>query len=95
MRPIERKVFQKITDKGINFEDVLEILDRTSTQEMKKSFPDDCHFQSDKYFAKLILNSLLRYKLIRKDGAKFFKSKQDLTCNERSECESRIAVNEM
>ncbi len=73
MRPIERKVFQKITDKGINFDDVLEILDRTGRQEMKKSFPDDCHFQSDKYFAKLILDSLLRYKLIRKDGAKYFK----------------------
>ena len=50
MRPIERKVFQKITDKGINFDDVLEILDGTSTQEMNKSFTDDCLFQSDKYY---------------------------------------------
>ena len=73
MRPIERKVLQKVTDKGITFDDVLEIIDRTSTQEMKKSFPDDCHFQSDKYFAKGIIDSLLRYKLIRKDGNKYFK----------------------
>ena len=73
MRAIERKVYQKITDKGIIFDDVLEIIDSTSKQEMKKSFPDDCHFQSDKYFAKIILDSLLRYKLIRKDGNKFFK----------------------
>jgi len=73
MRPIERKVLQKVTDKGISFDDVLEIVDRTSTQEMKKSFPDDCHFQSDKYFAKVILDSLLRNKLIRKDGNKYLK----------------------
>ena len=73
MRPIERKVLQKVTDKGISFDDVLEIVDRTSTQEMKKSFPDDCLFQSDKYFAKVILNSLLRLNLIRKDGNKYFK----------------------
>ncbi|MBC8384902.1 MAG: hypothetical protein H8E57_05240 [Candidatus Cloacimonetes bacterium] len=73
MRPIERKVLQKFTDKGISFDDVLEIVDRTSTQEMKKSFPDDCLFQSDKYFAKVILDSLLRFKLVRKDGNKYFK----------------------
>ncbi|HHE38155.1 MAG TPA: hypothetical protein ENL20_06250 [Candidatus Cloacimonetes bacterium] len=73
MRPIERKVLQKVTDKGISFDDVLEIVDHTSTQEMKKSFPDDCLFQSDKYFAKVILNSLLRLNLIRKDGNKYFK----------------------
>jgi hypothetical protein len=73
MRPIERKILSRITDKGITFDDVLEIIDRTTTTEMKKSFQDDCLFQSDKYFAKIILNSLLRYKLIRKDGNKFFK----------------------
>jgi hypothetical protein len=73
MRPIERKIFSRITDKGITFDDVLEVIDKTSTTEMKKSFQDDCLFQSDKYFAKIILNSLLRYKLIRKDGNKFFK----------------------
>ena len=73
MRPIERKVLQKVTDKGISFDDVLEIVDRTSTREMKKSFPDDCHFQSDKYFAKVILDSLLRYKLIKRNGNKYCK----------------------
>lgn len=73
MRPIERKILSRITDKGITFDDVLEVIDRTSTTEMKKSFQDDCLFQSDKYFAKIILNSLLRYKLIRKDGNKFLK----------------------
>ncbi len=73
MRPIERKIYQKITDKGISFDDVLEIIDSTSKQEMKKSFQDDCLFQTDKYFAKIILDSLLRYKLIRKDGNKYFK----------------------
>ena len=73
MRPIERKILSRITEKGITFDDVLEVIDRTSTTEMKKSFQDDCLFQSDKYFAKIILNSLLRYKLIRKDGNNFFK----------------------
>ncbi len=73
MKPIERKILSRITDKGITFDDVLEVIDRTTTTEMKKSFQDDCLFQSDKYFAKIILNSLLRYKLIRKDGNKFFK----------------------
>ena len=73
MRPIERKILSRITDKGITFDDVLEVIDRTSSTEMKKSFQDDCLFQSDKYFAEIILNSLLRYKLIRKDGNKFFK----------------------
>ena len=73
MRPIERKILSRITDKGITFDDVLEVIDRTTTTEMKKSFQDDCLFQSDKYFTKIILNSLLRYKLIRKDGNKFFK----------------------
>jgi hypothetical protein len=77
MRPIERKILSKITDKGITFDDVLEVIDRTSTTEMKKSFQDDCLFQSDKYFAKIILDSLLRYKLIRKEGNKFFKVEKE------------------
>ena len=83
MRPIERKVYQKITDKGIIFDNVLEIIDSTSKQEMKKSFQDDCLFQTDKYFAKIILDSLLRYKLVRKDGNKYFKieKKKDETTN--------------
>ena len=73
MRPIERKILSKITEKGISFEDVLEILDRTDRQEMKKSFPDDCHFQSDKYFARIILDELLKNRLIKKDGNRFLK----------------------
>lgn len=73
MRPIERKILSRITDKGITFDDVLEVIDKTSTTDMKKSFQDDCLFQADKYFARIIIDSLLRYKLIRKDGNKFFK----------------------
>ena len=77
MRPIERKILSRITDKGITFDDVLEVIDRTSTTEMKKSFQDDCLFQSDKYFTKIILDSLLRYKLICKEGNKFFKVEKE------------------
>ena len=73
MRPSEKKILSRITDKGITIDDVLEIIDRTSKTEMKKSFQDDCLFQTDKYFAKIILDSLLRCKLIKKEGNKFFK----------------------
>ena len=73
MRPIERKVYNKITDKGITMDDVLEIIDGTSKHEMNKSYQDDCLFQSDKYFAKNIINSLLRSRLIKQEGNKFFK----------------------
>ncbi len=79
MKPIERKILSRITDKGITFDDVLEVIDRTTTTEMKKSFQDNCLFQSDKYFAKIILDSLLRYKLIRKDGNKYFKIEKKKT----------------
>jgi len=73
MRPIEKKVLNKIKEKGITMDDVLEVIDGTPTQEMKKSFQDDCLFQSDKYFAKNIINSLLRSKLIKQEGNKYFK----------------------
>jgi hypothetical protein len=76
MRPIEKKVFSKIKEKGITMDDVLEIIDSTSTQEMKKSFQDDCLFQSDKYFAKNIITSLLRSRLIKQDGNKYFKNEK-------------------
>ena len=76
MRPIERKVLTKIKEKGISMDDVLEIIDSTSKQEMKKSFQDDCLFQSDKYFAKTIINSLLRNKLIKQEGNKYFKNEK-------------------
>ena len=77
MRPIERKIYQKISEKGITRDEILEIIDSTSTSEMKKSFPDDCHFQTDKYFAKVIIDSLTRYKLIKKDGNRYFKTVKD------------------
>ena len=54
-------------------DDVLEIIDSISKQEMKKSFQDDCLFQSDKYFAKNIINSLLRSRLIKQEGSRYFK----------------------
>ena len=73
MRPIERKIFNKITDKGITDDGILEILDGTGKTEMKKSFQDDCLFQSDKYFAKVIIKTLISRKLIFKEGNKYFK----------------------
>ncbi len=76
MRSIERKVYSRLKEKGISMDDVLEIIDSTSTREMKKSFQDDCLFQSDKYFAKIIINSLLRNKLIKQDGNRFFRNEK-------------------
>ncbi|MCD6181684.1 MAG: hypothetical protein J7K89_04810 [Candidatus Cloacimonetes bacterium] len=73
MRPIERKLLQKIDDKGITMDDVLEFIDRMSQHEMNLSFPDDCLFQSDKYFAKTILDGLRRYRLIRQEGNRYYK----------------------
>ena len=73
MRDIDRKVLKKIGDDGITFDGVLEIIDRMSKTELKKSFEDDCLFQTDKYFAKNVINMLLRYKLIKKEGNKFIK----------------------
>ena len=73
MRPLERKLLRKISDKGITLDDVLELLDRTDKHEMNKNFQDDCLFQTNKYFAKLMLDELLRNKIIRKDGHKFYK----------------------
>jgi hypothetical protein len=77
MRLIERKFYQKIDEKGFTRDDVLEYLDRVQPQELKKSFPDDCLFQSDKYFAKVIIDALLRYRLIRRDGNKFYKIEKE------------------
>ena len=57
-------------------DDILEILDRTSKQEMKKSFPDDCHFQTDKYFAKVIMDALLRSGLVKLENNKLFKKEK-------------------
>ncbi|MBN1949425.1 MAG: hypothetical protein JW784_06745 [Candidatus Cloacimonetes bacterium] len=76
MRPIERKVLSQIKENGLTQDQILEIIDRTSTQEMKKSFPDDCLFQSDKYFTRIIIDTLLRLKLIRQENDRFFKAEK-------------------
>lgn len=68
MRPIERKVLSKIDDKGFTLEQIEEIVDGTTRTELKKSYPDDSHFQPPKYFAKQIWNSLLRYRLVKREG---------------------------
>lgn len=73
MRDIDRKVLQKIGDDGISFDGIMEIIDRMSKSELKKSFEDDCLFQSVRYFTKNVIDMLLRYKLIKKEGNKFVK----------------------
>ena len=73
MRPIDKKVFDQITDNGITFDEVMEIIDRTSRSELKKSFEDDCLFQTEKYFAKNVIDMLQRLRLLKKDGNKYFK----------------------
>ncbi len=73
MRDIDRKILQKIGDDGITFDGVMEIIDRMSRSELKKSFEDDCLFQSVKYFARNVIDMLLRYRLIKKEGNKFVK----------------------
>ena len=85
MRPIERKVLGKIKEKGITMDDVLEIIDSTPTSEMKKSYQDDCLFQSDKYFAKTIINSLLRSRLVKQEGTKFFKNEKKKDDNRKGD----------
>jgi hypothetical protein len=83
MRPIENKILHKITEKGVSFDEILEWVDSIPTQEMKKSFPDDCHFQTAKYFAKVIVDSLLRQRLITRDGNRYSLQKQHK--NEKSD----------
>lgn len=73
MKPLSRKILNNIKEKGITRDDVLEILDKTDPKEIKKNFQDDCLFQSDKYFAKIILGELLRYRLIKQDGNVYYK----------------------
>ena len=73
MRPIESKVLKAFGKEAISFEQIEEIIDTTSRQELKKSFPDDCHFQTSKYFTKVVIESLLRRKLITKEGNKYLK----------------------
>ncbi|MDO9578652.1 MAG: hypothetical protein Q7J16_12280 [Candidatus Cloacimonadales bacterium] len=73
MRDLDIKVLKKIGDDSITLDGVLEIIDRMGKTELKKSFEDDCLFQSDKYFAKNVIDMLLRYRLIKKEGNKFLK----------------------
>ncbi len=73
MRPIERKILSKIDEKGATFDRVEEIIDGMTRQELKKSFPDDSIFQSPRYFAKVVLDSLLRRGAITKQDGKFVK----------------------
>jgi len=77
MRPIEYKVLKKLEKESLTFEGIEEIIDGTSRQELKKSFPDDCHFQTSKYFTKVIIDSLIRSNYIRKDGNKYIHRKQE------------------
>ncbi len=73
MRPIEIKVLKKIGKEGLSLEGIEEIVDSTSRQEMKKSFPDDCHFQSNRYFAKVIADSLVRSRRVVVANGKYKK----------------------
>ena len=74
MRPIAGKLYSKIDDKGMTKDQVLEFFDRMSPAEKKKSFPDDCLFQSDRYFAETILKEMLQARVIRQEDGKYFKN---------------------
>jgi hypothetical protein len=76
MRPIARKLYKKIDDKGMSKDQVLEFFDRMSPAERKQSFPDDCLFQSEKYFAETVLKEMLRAKIIKKEDNKYFKNEK-------------------
>ncbi len=77
MRPIETKVYKAIGKEGITLDGIEEIIDSTGRQELKKSFPDDCHFQKARYFAKVVSDSLVRRNLIKRDGNKFTKIEKE------------------
>ena len=84
MRPIERKIYGKIGEKGITLEGVEEILDRTDRTEKKKSFPDESLFQSDRYFAKIIVESLLRRGLVRREGNRYIRPDKEKKASEEA-----------
>ena len=84
MRPIERKVFSRISKSGVTFYDVEEVVDGASKSELKKSYPDDCLFQKPRYFAKSILDALYRNRLIEKRDGKFYKIEKKDTKKEGS-----------
>ena len=56
MRPIERKILGKITEKGFSLDQIEEYIDGMNRREFKKSYPDECLFQKPRYFAKQIFN---------------------------------------
>ena len=76
MRPIARKLLSKIDDKGMSKYQVLEFFDRMSPSERKQSFPDDCLFQSDKYFAETVLKELIRSRLLKMEDNRYFKNEK-------------------
>jgi hypothetical protein len=76
MRPIARKLYKKIDDKGMTKDQVLEFFDRMSPAERKQSFPDDCLFQSDKYFAKTVIKELLQARILKMEDNKYFKNEK-------------------
>ena len=77
MRPIEKKVFDKIGEKGLSLDDIWEIVDSTAPSELKKSYPDDSHFQSGKYFAKQIMDNLVRSGKVIREGQRIILPKKD------------------
>jgi len=77
LRPIEKKVYDKINENGMLFEQIWEIVDNTDRQELKKSFPDELHFQTSKLFAKIIEEGLIRSGKIRKDNNRLFRKDLD------------------
>ncbi len=77
MRPIEKKVLDKVGDKGLSLDDIWEIVDSTPPTELKKSYPDDSHFQSGKYFAKQIMDSLVRSGKVIKEGQRIVLPKKE------------------
>ncbi|MCF7918884.1 MAG: hypothetical protein K9N06_03100 [Candidatus Cloacimonetes bacterium] len=76
MRPIARKLYSKIDDKGMSKDQILEFFDRVSPAEKKQSFPDDCLFQSDRYFAETVLKEMLRARVLKQEGDRYFKNEK-------------------
>jgi hypothetical protein len=76
MRPVTIKLYSKIGDKGMSRDEVLEFFDRLDPSEKKKSFPDDCLFQSNRYFADTILKEMLRQKVIKIIDNRYYKNEK-------------------
>ncbi len=74
MRPIEYRILKALEKSDLTFDGIEEIIDGTTRQELKKSFPDECHFQTSRYFTKIIIENLLRSNRIKRDGSKFVKA---------------------